>query len=156
MKCRWLLFVCLTFWLVGCRTRTIYVPVESRSEQRDSVIMRDSFDIKDMIQYRDSTAIKDSTVIVIDAQGNVIRKELYREKERYREMLKDYTELQARYDALLSTKKDEKQVPYPVEKELTHWQQRKMDVGGYVISLLAIAGIIGLSYCVRWLIRRKR
>lgn len=156
MKRKLLLYVCLALWLVGCRTQTVYVPVESRSEQRDSTIVRDSVAIKEKVSYRDSTVIKDSTVIVMDAQGNVTRMELYRERNRYRELYQEKSELQAKYDSLLSVKNKEIQVPYPVEKKLTRWQQIKMDAGGYAISLLAVAGIIGLSYCVRWLIRRKR
>ena len=92
----------------------------------------------------------------MDAQGNVTRMELYRERNRYRELYQEKSELQAKYDSLLSVKNKEIQVPYPVEKKLTRWQQIKMDAGGYAISLLAVAGIIGLSYCVRWLIRQKR
>ncbi|MDB9116745.1 hypothetical protein PN597_15635 [Parabacteroides merdae] len=156
MKRKLLLYVYLALWLVGCRTQTVYVPVESQSEQRDSTIVRDSVDIKEKVSYRDSTVIKDSTVIVMDAQGNVTRMELYRERNRYRELYQEKSELQAKYDSLLSVKNKEIQVPYPVEKKLTRWQQIKMDAGGYAISLLAVAGIIGLSYCVRWLIRQKR
>jgi hypothetical protein len=156
MKRKLLLYVYLALWLVGCRTQTVYVPVESQSEQRDSTIVRDSVAIKEKVSYRDSTVIKDSTVIVMDAQGNVTRMELYRERNRYRELYQEKSELQAKYDSLLSVKNKEIQVPYPVEKKLTRWQQIKMDAGGYAISLLAVAGIIGLSYCVRWLIRQKR
>lgn len=156
MKRKLLLYVYLALWLVGCRTQTVYVPVESQSEQRDSTIVRDSVAIKEKVSYRDSTVIKDSTVIVMDAQGNVTRMELYRERNRYRELYQEKSELQAKYDSLLSVKNKEIQVPYPVEKKLTRWQQIKMDAGGYTISLLAVAGIIGLSYCVRWLIRQKR
>lgn len=156
MKRKLLLYVYLALWLVGCRTQTVYVPVESQSEQRDSTIVRDSVAIKEKVSYRDSTVIKDSTVIVMDAQGNVTRMELYRERNRYRELYQEKSELQAKYDSLLSVKNKEIQVPYPVEKKLTRWQQIKMDAGGYAISLLAVTGIIGLSYCVRWLIRQKR
>lgn len=156
MKRKLLLYVYLALWLVGCRTQTVYVPVESQSEQRDSTIVRDSVAIKEKVSYRDSTVIKDSTVIVMDAQGNVTRMELYRERNRYRELYQEKSELQAKYDSLLSVKNKEIQVPYPIEKKLTRWQQIKMDAGGYAISLLAVAGIIGLSYCVRWLIRQKR
>lgn len=156
MKRKLLLYVCLALWLIGCRTQTVYVPVESQSEQRDSTIVRDSVAIKEKVSYRDSTVIKDSTVIVMDAQGNVTRMELYRERNRYRELYQEKSELQAKYDSLLSVKNKEIQVPYPVEKKLTRWQQIKMDAGGYAISLLAVAGIIGLSYCVRGLIGRKR
>lgn len=156
MKRYALLLLCLALWMVGCKTRTVYVPVESKTETQDSIIIRDTVEIKERFTSRDSTTTKDSTVTVVDTQGNVIRTERYRETDRFREVEKDYRELQARYEALLSAKNKEIQVPYPVEKPLTRWERFKMDVGGYAISLSVVAGIIGLSYCVRWLTRRKR
>lgn len=156
MKSGILLFMCISLCLVGCKTRTEYVPVESKVETRDSVVIRDSIVERTVINKLDSTVIKDSTVIILDDKGNVIRTELYREKEHFRELDVDYRILQARFDSLLSEKSKTIAVPYPVEKQLTRWQQFKMDVGGYALGLSLIAGIIGLSYCVRWLIRLKR
>lgn len=50
----------------------------------------------------------------------------------------------------------ETKVPYPVEKKLTRWQQLKMDLRGIAFGILAVIGTFGLSYVVRWLIRRKK
>lgn len=146
----------LVFLLLGCRSRIQYIPVESKTEARDSVITRDSIVIKEKVVTRDSTVTKDSTVIILDDKGNVIRTELYREKERYRELNSDYRLLQAKYDSLQSLKNKVIEIPYPVEKQLTRWQQTKMDVGGWAIGALSGMCILGMGYVVRWLIRKRK
>lgn len=42
-------------------------------------------------------------------------------------------------------------VPYPVEKELTRWQQFRLDVGGWAIGIICI-GI--LVFVIRFIIKR--
>lgn len=148
--------VCFLILFTGCRSRIPYVPIESNIETRDSVITHDSIIIKEKIVTRDSTVIKDSTVIVIDDKGNVIRTELYRERERYRELNSDYILLQAKYDSLLNAKQKEIQVPYPVERELSRWEQFKMDIGGWAIGLLSGIVLFGVGYIIIWLVRRNR
>lgn len=142
--------------LIGCRTRMQYVPIESKTETRDSIIARDSIVIKEKVFTRDSTVTKDSTVIILDDKGNVIRTELYREKERYRELNSDYRLLQAKYDSLQSLKNKVIEIPYPVEKELTRWQQTKMDVGGWAMGGLSGIALLGIGYVIVWLIRRRK
>lgn len=142
--------------MVGCRTKLPYIPVESKTDTRDSIIYRDSVVEREVISKRDSTVIKDSTVIIMDDKGNIIRTELYREKERFRELNSDYRLLQARYDSLYRSKQTEIEIPYPVEKELSRWQQFKMDIGGWAIGVLSGLALLGIGYAVWWLIRRKR
>lgn len=146
----------LVFLLLGCRSRIQYVPVESKTEARDSVITRDSIVIKEKVVTRDSTVTKDSTVIILDDKGNVIRTELYREKERYRELNSDYRLLQAKYDSLQSLRNKVIEIPYPVEKQLTRWQRTKMDVGGWAIGVLSGVLVLGVWYVVRWVIRKRK
>lgn len=148
--------VCFLILFTGCRSRIQYVPIESNIETRDSVITHDSIIIKEKIVTRDSTVIKDSTVIVLDDKGNVIRTELYRERERYRELNSDYILLQAKYDSLLNVKQKEIQVPYPVERQLTKWEEVKMNVGGWAIGALSGILLLGIGYVVVWLVRRNR
>lgn len=149
-------FILVIFLLLGCRSRIQYIPVESKTELRDSVITRDSIVIKEKVVTRDSTVTKDSTVIILDDKGNVIRTELYREKERYRELNSDYRLLQAKYDSLQSLKNKVIEIPYPVEKELTRWQQTKMDVGGWAMGVLSGIVILGIGYIVVWFVKRRR
>lgn len=124
----------------GCRT-TRYVPVQTVTQIRDSVVLRDSVLSKEIINKRDSVVLRDSFVIVLDDDGNVIRTELYRQKEIYNDLQKDYKELQSRYDLLLSQKTDSIRIPYPVEREFTWWQNVKMQAGGFAL-LIIIAGFV--------------
>ena len=125
-------------WLSSCRSPQ-YVPVETKIQLKDSVITRDS------------VIIRDSTVIVVDESGNVIRTELYRYRDWYKELSRDYSVLQAKYDSLFSEKQKEIQVPYPVERELSWWQSVKLQVGE-----IAIGVIISLIIIIAWLIRRRK
>ena len=138
--------ICFT----SCRTPQ-YIPVETKIQLKDSVITRDSVVIKEQTVRKDSVVIKDSTVIVVDESGNVIRTELYRYRDWYKELSRDYSVLQAKYDSLFSEKQKEIQVPYPVERELSWWQSIKLQVGE-----IAIGVIIGLIIIIAWLIRRKK
>lgn len=148
--------VCFLILFTGCRSRIQYVPIESNTVTRDSVVTRDSTIIREKIAIRDSTVTRDSTVIVLDDKGNVIRTELYREKERYRELNSDYILLQAKYDSLLNAKQKEIQVPYLVERKLTKWEEAKMNVGGWAIGLLSGIALLGVGYIILWLVRRNR
>ena len=45
----------------------------------------------------------------------------------------------------------EVQVPYPVEKELTRWQQFRLDFGGWAIGIVIITILIGVGIMVyKW------
>jgi hypothetical protein len=52
-------------------------------------------------------------------------------------------------DTLYVTKTDSVQVPYPVEKQLTWWQQFQIDVGGLAIGIAIISAIIVIMVVVR-------
>ena len=95
-------------------------------------------------------------MIVLDDKGNVIRTELYREKERFRELNSDHILLQAKYDSLLNAKQKVVQVPCPVERELTNWEEAKMNVGGWAISVLSGLLLLGIGYVIIWLIKKRR
>ena len=140
-------------WLSSCRTPQ-YVPVETKIQLKDSVITRDSVVIKEQTVRKDSVVIKDSTVIVVDESGNVIRTELYRYRDWYKELSRDYSVLQAKYDSLFSEKQKVVQVPYPVERELSWWesiqQKRKSIVIGRIISFISLFIILFIQ---KWRIK---
>lgn len=122
-------------WLTSCQSIK-QVPVETKVQLKDSVVTRDSVVIKEQTVRKDSVVYKDSTVIVVDESGKVIRTELYRYRDRYKELSRDYSVLQAKYDSLFSEKQREVQVPYPVEKQLSRWQSIKMELGGWALGLV--------------------
>ena len=150
MKIIFHFIVCFLILFTGCRSRVQYVPIESKAETSDSVIIRDSTIIREKIE------IRDSTMIVLDDKGNVIRTELYREKEQFRELNSDHILLQAKYDSLLNAKQKVVQVSYPVERELTNWEEAKMNVGGWAIGVFSGILLLGIGYVVVWLIKKRR
>lgn len=107
----------LVVW--SCRT-TEYVPVEVvRSDttyinkvQRDSIYQLDSVYILD----------RGDTVLITKI------KYLYRDK-----LVRD---------TVYRSKVDSIQVPYPVEQQLTRWEQFRLDVGGWAIASVIIIILI--------------
>lgn len=110
----WIVAIILASMLSGCRSIQ-YVPVEVvktdttyiNKVQRDSIYQLDSIYIRD----------KGDTVLITKT------KYIYRDK-----LIRD-TVYASRVDSI--------QVPYPVEKELSRWQQFRLDVGGWAIGILA-------------------
>ncbi|WP_455996381.1 hypothetical protein [Phocaeicola barnesiae] len=116
-------FMCL---LLVCSCKTKYVPVETvkidtiyiNKLQRDSIYMYDSVFVKD----------KGDTVFV----------------EKYKYL---YCDKLVR-DTLYINRTDSVQVPYPVEKELTKWQQFRMDFGGWAIVIVVITILVVVGWMV--------
>ena len=107
----------LVVW--SCRT-TEYVPVEViksdttyiNKVQRDSIYQLDSIYILD----------RGDTVLITQT------KYLYRDK--------------LVHDTVYMSKTDSIQVPYPVERQLTRWEQFRLDVGGWAIVTFIIIILI--------------
>ena len=126
---RWLLTILLTLAICSCRS-VRYVPVETvRSDTLYlNKVQRDSIRLVDSIYVREA--------------GDTVTVEKYRYL--YRDRLV--------HDTLYVTRTDSVQVPYPVEKSLTKWQQFKMRVGGWAVGLVALSAL-----CIAfWLLWRKR
>ena len=119
--------------LSGCKT-VQYIPVETiRTEYKTKV---------DTFIQKDSCVIKDS--VYIHSKGDTVWFEKWHTKyiDRWKEVV--------RTDTLI--KNDSIQVPYPVEKKLSRWQQVKMDVGGIAIGgclVFFILIIIKLFYFLK-------
>ena len=110
----WVVAIILASMLSGCRS-VQYVPVEVakydttyiNKVQRDSIYQLDSIYIRD----------KGDTVLITKT------KYIYRDK-----LIRD-TVYASRVDSI--------QVPYPIEKQLTRWQQFRLNAGGWAIGILA-------------------
>lgn len=128
MKIKTILLVFFTLLFVGCKSIE-YVPVESvRTEYQDREIVKVQ---TDTINNTRIVWIKGDTIVDI------------REKVRTRIVeIHDTTEI---------VKVDSVRVPYPVEKELTKWQQIKMDFGGMAFGAIALV----LIAFVLWLMVRR-
>lgn len=114
-----IIIILLTSAICSCRS-VKYVPVEViktdttyiNKVQRDSIYQLDSVYIKD----------KGDTVLITKTRY------LYRDK-----LIRD-TVYMSRIDSV--------QVPYPIEKELTRWQQFRLDVGGWAIIVVMITILV--------------
>lgn len=130
---RAVLFFLTTLLLVGCRSIQ-YVPVETvRTEYKtntvhDSVIIENTVHDSVMVIYRDDTVH--------------IERWHVQWRDRWRERI--ITDTLVRQDSI--------QVPYPVEKRLTKWQQLKQDWGGWLL----LADVCVISYFLYYYIYRKR
>ena len=107
----------------GCKSIQ-YVPVETI---RTEIIHK-----TDTFIQKDSCVVKDS--VFIHAKGDTVWYEKWHTKyiDRWKEVI--------RTDTLI--KNDSIQVPYPVEKNLSRWQQVKMDVGGIALGVCLVFFIL--------------
>lgn len=74
----------------------------------------------------DSVMVRDSIYIV--ERGDTVTEHRYHYIYKYRD----------RVDTLYMSKTDTISVPYPVEKQLTKWQQTKVDYGGWAIGIVFV------------------
>ena len=113
----------------SCRS-VQYVPVEVIKTDTTYInkIQRDSIYQLDSVYIRD----KGDTVLITKTRY------LYRDK-----LIRD---------TVYMNHVDSVQVPYPVEKELTRWEQFRLDVGGWAFGIIIIATLI----IVRWLVYKSR
>lgn len=130
----WLLGMALGLLLVGMMVSgcgsTKYVPVETvRTEYQDNI--REIHTI-DSVMNTHFVYINGDTVID------------WRDRIRWRDRLV--------HDSIYIERNDTIREPYPMERELTRWEQTKMDLGG-----MAMGVCLGLlCVAVVWLIRKFR
>ena len=119
-----LLYILTIFLMSGiCFTscRNIkYVPAET---------VKTEYKTRDSIRF-DSIYEHDSIFLFI--KGDTVYKEKYRYKYRYLTINKT--------DTVMLT--DSVQIPYPVEKQLTRWQQMKIELGGWAVGVIIILSIV--------------
>ena len=101
------LLVFILYMMESCRTE--YIPIES--------VRYDSVFFAKMI--KDTTFVKDS--VFVRQKGDTVFKDKF---------LVIYKKVLLR-DTMLTIRKDSIPVPFPVERELTRWEQVKVDFGGY-------------------------
>jgi hypothetical protein len=114
--------------------------------------------LKHQVNTRDSVVIRDSVVMVINEAGGVVSKEVFRDRDRNHSRDEAITQIKAKYDSIFKAQREEfnavldqiQQIPMPVEKPLSKWEQLKQEVGGIAIGILVAI----LSIAVVWLIRK--
>lgn len=136
---RWGCVTVMTLWILaaallcvslcGCAP-TKYVPVETvRTEYRDRDVERL---VTDTVRDTRLIVVRGDTVVDIRDRWHTQRLEVH--------------------DTICIVRTDSAQVPYPVERQLSRWEQAKMDLGG-----IAIGGV-GVILCIAvvWLARKFR
>lgn len=118
----------------GC-TRKVYVPTEHIVYSTDTVY--------EAVLRVDSVIQRDSVAVV--QKGDTVLITRYRDRYRVKE----------RTDTVYKAKTDSVRVrePYPVERELTKWEQTKMDFGGMFLGGLIAVGVAAV---IMWIVKRKR
>lgn len=111
----------VTTGFTSCRTQ--YVPVET---------VKVEYRTRDSIR-QDSIYLRDSVYMTVKGDTVYLYKYKYLYKYRYID----------RTDTLMTT--DSIQVPYPIEKQLTGWQQLKLDYGGAAMLVIIVIVIVKLK-----------
>ena len=105
----------LLIWSM-CSCSTQYVPVES--VRYDSVFFEKI--------RKDSIFVQDS--VFIRQKGDTVFKDKFKVVYKY-VLLRD---------TMLTVRRDSIPIPVPVEKKRTWWEQTKIDVGGYAVTIIVI------------------
>lgn len=155
-----------TALLSGC-TSTKYVPIKTvHTEYREADTTAIYNRLLRLFESRmeretraDSLVDRTKELVVLTETGDTARHDteriIYRstsyEKELEHKVREQDSIISSLRTQLSSVKSDSIQVPYPIEKPFTRWQQTKMDFGG-----MAMGGVgIALCLAVVWLIKRR-
>lgn len=129
---KWFWFSLIGFCLLMCACRTEYIPIE--------VVRVDSLYLSKLL--RDSVFIRDS-VYVKDCGDTV-----FVDREKYVYVNK------TRVDTFYIERVKEVEVPVPVEKKLSWWEQMKLDYAEWMFGILV--AVVLLMKLKEWAARRLR
>lgn len=115
----YIILLMLAICLTSCRSIKS-VPVET---------VKTEYKTRDSIRF-DSIYEHDSIFLFV--KGDTVYKEKYKYLYKYQYL--------NRTDTVI--KVDSVQVPYPVEKQLTRWQQMKIELGGWAVGVIVILSIV--------------
>lgn len=172
-----LLSAIVTVLILGCLmlgscTRMVPYPVETvryeNVEADTAGFMALINTLKDEIKSKESkkeTLVhKEKETVRVNESGDTVFVERFvyihlesEERNAYERTLKIQRDSISHFrERLASVKTDSVAVPYPVERELTRWEQVKMDAGGFALSLLAAGVVMGFIALLIWLVKIKR
>lgn len=115
----YIILLMLAICLTSCRSIK-HVPVDA---------VKTEYKTRDSIRF-DSIYEHDSIFLLV--KGDTVYKEKYRYKYQYLTINKT--------DTVMLT--DSVYIPYPVEKQLTRWQQMKIELGGWAVGVIVILSIV--------------
>lgn len=152
---KWVCIILLMSTICSCRS-VKYVPVESSA---DSVVIEKLVEVQ---LPPDSATIR--ALLECDENGKVVLSwlDIANSKNAQAQLTIDslgnlLAKMRTQPDTVYLPSKEvtvtkKEKVPYPVEKELTRWQQMKIELGGWAFGIIITAALI----IVGWLIYRSR
>lgn len=152
---KWFYRFILVTALCSCRS-VKYVPVESSA---DSVVVEKLVEVQ---LPPDSSTIR--ALLECDENGKVVLSwlDIANSRNAQAQLTIDslgnlLAKMRTQPDTIYKPSKEvivtkEVKVPYPVEKELTRWQQMKLELGGWAFGIIITAALI----IVGWLIYMSR
>ena len=152
---KWLCIILLTSAIWSCRS-VKYVPVESSA---DSVVIEKLVEVQ---LPPDSATIR--ALLECDENGKVVLSwlDIANSKNAQAQLAIDslgnlLAKMRTKPDTIYKPSKEvtvtkEVKVPYPVEKELTRWQQMKLELGGWAFGIIIAFVLI----IVGWLVCKSR
>lgn len=157
MAGKWLCILLLTLAMWSCRS-VKYVPVESKA---DSVV------VEKLVEVRlppDSSTIR--ALLECDENGKIVLSwlDIANSKNAQAQLAIDslgnlLAKMRTQPDTIYKPSKEiivtkEVKVPYPVEKELTRWQQMKLELGGWAFGIIIAFALI-IVVCMIYKSRKK-
>lgn len=152
---KWIYCFLLIFVICSCRS-VKYVPVESSA---DSVVIEKLVEVQ---LPPDSSTIR--ALLECDENGRVVLSwlDIANSRNAQAQLTIDslgnlLAKMRTQQDTIYLPSKEvtvtkEVKVPYPVEKELTRWQQMKLELGGWAFGIIIAFALI----IVGWLIYKSR
>ena len=153
MKWIYCLFLISALW--SCRS-VKYVPVESCA---DSIVVEKLVEVQ---LPPDSSTIR--ALLECDENGRVVLSwlDIANSKNAQAQLTIDslgnlLAKMRTKPDTIYKPSKEvtvtkDVKVPYPVEKELTRWQQMKLELGGWAFGIIITAALV----IVGWLVCKSR
>lgn len=151
----YILIILLTSAICSCRS-VKYIPVESSA---DSVVIEKLVEVQ---LPPDSSTIR--ALLECDENGRVVLSwlDIANSRNAQAQLAIDslgnlLAKMRTQPDTIYKPSKEvtvtkEVKVPYPVEKELTRWQQMKLELGGWAFGIIITAALI----IIGWLIYNSR
>ena len=152
---KWVCIILLMSTICSCRS-VKYVPVESSV---DSIVVEKLVEVQ---LPPDSATIR--ALLECDENGKVVLSwlDIANSKNAQAQLAIDslgnlLAKMRTKPDTIYKPSKEvtvtkEVKVPYPVEKELTRWQQMKLELGGWAFGIIIAFALI----IVGWLVYRSR
>ena len=152
--CCWLFIVMLAAIALGallssCRS-THYIPVETTITEVKEV--HDTIRIQDTIKNEKQIVVREADTLEIERINAEYGFKLDKAQKTILILNKELQQQSHKEDEVkekIVYKTKEVQVPYPVERKLSKWEQIKIDLGGWMVGFIILSIIVFCVYLAR-------